>query len=270
MLARVSEGKPVVDGVLGYEDSVLPALEHALIAGHDVILLGERGQAKSRIIRSLVDLLDEWLPVVAGSEINDDPYQPVSRVARDLVAEAGDDTPDHLGAPQRTLRREAGHARHLDGRPDRRGRPDQGGRGPLPLRRAHPALRARSPHEPGDLRHQRAPGPRRAHPGRPARRARGAGRPDPRPQGAPAARHPARGLGQPGGLHEPGTDHHPAQGPVRCTHPHPLPAGPRDRAHDRRPGGPGLRHPERPARDPRVHVRDRRRGSASSPAAARG
>ena len=66
MLVRVSEGKPVVDGVLGYEDSVLPALEHALIAGHDVILLGERGQAKSRIIRSLVDLLDEWLPIVAG------------------------------------------------------------------------------------------------------------------------------------------------------------------------------------------------------------
>ena len=78
MLVRVSEGKPVVDGILGYDDSVLPQLEHALIAGHDVILLGERGQAKSRIIRSLVDLLDEWLPVVAGSEINDDPYQPVS------------------------------------------------------------------------------------------------------------------------------------------------------------------------------------------------
>ena len=90
---RVSQGKPVVEGVLGYSDSVLPALEHALIAGHDVIFLGERGQAKSRMIRSLVYLLDEWLPVVAGSEINDDPYQPVSRMARDLVAEAGDDTP---------------------------------------------------------------------------------------------------------------------------------------------------------------------------------
>ena len=72
---------------------MLPALEHALIAGHDVIFLGERGQAKSRMIRSLVGLLDEWLPIVAGSEINDDPYRPVSRMARDLVAEAGDDTP---------------------------------------------------------------------------------------------------------------------------------------------------------------------------------
>jgi magnesium chelatase subunit I len=93
VLERVVAGKPVVEGVLGYSDSVLPALEHALIAGHDVIFLGERGQAKSRMIRSLVNLLDEWLPIVAGSEINDDPYRPVSRMARDLVAEAGDDAP---------------------------------------------------------------------------------------------------------------------------------------------------------------------------------
>ncbi|HXW39075.1 MAG TPA: magnesium chelatase, partial [Acidimicrobiales bacterium] len=72
---------------------VLPQLENAVLAGHDVILLGERGQAKTRIIRSLVGLLDEWLPVVAHSEINDDPYHPVSRFARDLVAEQGDETP---------------------------------------------------------------------------------------------------------------------------------------------------------------------------------
>ncbi len=64
-----------------------------MLAGHDIIFLGERGQAKTRIIRSLTGLLDEWLPVVAGSEILDDPYHPVSRHARDLVAEKGDDTP---------------------------------------------------------------------------------------------------------------------------------------------------------------------------------
>jgi len=93
VLVCVSEGRPLVEGVLGYEDTVLPALEHALIAGHDVIFLGERGQAKSRMIRSLASLLDEWLPIVASSEINDDPYRPVSRMARDLVAEAGDETP---------------------------------------------------------------------------------------------------------------------------------------------------------------------------------
>src|SRR3989440_10115636 len=92
-LARISSGKPLVDGVIGFDDTVLPQLENALLAGHDVILLGERGQAKTRIIRSLVDLLDEWSPAVAGSEINDDPYRPVSRVARDLVAAQGDDTP---------------------------------------------------------------------------------------------------------------------------------------------------------------------------------
>ena len=90
---RIAAGKPVVDGVVGYDDTVLPQLENALLAGHDTILLGERGQAKTRIIRSLVELLDEWLPVVAGSEINDDPYHPVSRHARDLVRDHGEDTP---------------------------------------------------------------------------------------------------------------------------------------------------------------------------------
>src|SRR5881227_12841 len=92
-LARISSGKPLVDGVIGFDDTVLPQLENALLAGHDVIFLGERGQAKTRIIRSLVSLLDEWTPTIAGSEINDDPYAPVSQHARLLVAERGEDTP---------------------------------------------------------------------------------------------------------------------------------------------------------------------------------
>ena len=92
-VARIAAGEPLFDGVLGYEDTVMPQLENALLAGHDVIFLGERGQAKTRIIRSLTGLLDEWMPIVAGSEINDDPYAPVSKHARDLVAEQGDDTP---------------------------------------------------------------------------------------------------------------------------------------------------------------------------------
>ena len=79
--------------MVGYDDSVLPQLENALLAGHDVIFLGERGQGKTRLIRSLTRLLDEWLPVVAGSEINDDPERPVSAAARALVADRGDDTP---------------------------------------------------------------------------------------------------------------------------------------------------------------------------------
>ncbi len=90
---RIASGNPVVEGVIGYEDSVLPQLENALLAGHDIIFLGERGQAKTRMIRSLTGLLDEWLPYISGSEIYDDPYRPVSRHAHDLVAEKGDDTP---------------------------------------------------------------------------------------------------------------------------------------------------------------------------------
>jgi magnesium chelatase subunit I len=90
---RISAGLPLVAGVLGFDDTVLPQLENALLAGHDIVFLGERGQAKTRIIRSLTDLLDEWMPIVAGSEINDDPYAPVSRHARQLIAEKGDDTP---------------------------------------------------------------------------------------------------------------------------------------------------------------------------------
>ncbi len=75
-IARIREGEALFPGVLGYEDTVLPQLENALLAGHDVIFLGERGQAKTRMIRSLTGLLDEWMPIIAGSEINDDPYHP--------------------------------------------------------------------------------------------------------------------------------------------------------------------------------------------------
>ncbi len=92
-VVKIRAGEPLFEGVLGYEDTVLPQLENALLAGHDVIFLGERGQAKTRMIRSLVGLLDEWMPIVAGSEINDDPYAPVSAHAKALVAEQGDDTP---------------------------------------------------------------------------------------------------------------------------------------------------------------------------------
>jgi magnesium chelatase subunit I len=92
-VAKIRDREPLFPGVLGYDDTVLPQLENALLAEHDIIFLGERGQAKTRMIRSLVDLLDEWLPVVAGSEINDDPYHPVSAHARRAVDDQGDDTP---------------------------------------------------------------------------------------------------------------------------------------------------------------------------------
>jgi magnesium chelatase subunit I len=86
-------GEPLLPGILGYDETVLPQIENAVLAGQDVILLGERGQAKSRIARSLVSLLDEWVPEVAGAELHDDPLHPVSVYARTLVAEEGDMTP---------------------------------------------------------------------------------------------------------------------------------------------------------------------------------
>jgi magnesium chelatase subunit I len=92
-VSAIEAGRPLFEGVMGYEDTVMPQLENAILAGHDVVFLGERGQAKTRMIRSLTGLLDEWMPIVEGSEINDDPYAPASRHARDLVASMGDETP---------------------------------------------------------------------------------------------------------------------------------------------------------------------------------
>jgi magnesium chelatase subunit I len=90
---RLAAGIALTSSVLGYEDTVLPQLETALLAGHDIILLGERGQAKTRIIRSLVELLDEWLPIIEGSDVRDDPYAPISAYGIDLVAAKGEKTP---------------------------------------------------------------------------------------------------------------------------------------------------------------------------------
>ena len=228
----IAAGASLVPGVLGFEDTVVPQLENAILAGHDIILLGERGQAKTRVIRSMVGLLDEWMPIVAGSEINDDPYNPVSRYALDRVEELGEATPIDVGAPLAALRREAGHARHLHRRPHRRGGPDQDRRGPLPERRAGAALRPHPARQPRHLRHQRAAGPLGADPGRAAQHPRRARRADPGPPHPAAARHHARRHGQPRGLHEPRPHHHAAQGPLRRADPHALPVRDHDRGQD--------------------------------------
>ncbi|MDQ6612447.1 MAG: magnesium chelatase [Gemmatimonadota bacterium] len=93
LIARLKQGGPLFRGVLGYEETVMPQIVNALLARHNFILLGLRGQAKSRILRALVTLLDEHMPIVAGSEINDNPFAPISKYAKTLIAQAGDETP---------------------------------------------------------------------------------------------------------------------------------------------------------------------------------
>lgn len=93
LIQKILAGETLFPGILGYDKTVLPQIEHAILARHDIILLGLRGQAKTRILRMLVFLLDEYMPVVKGSDINDDPLRPISRYARELIEEQGDDTP---------------------------------------------------------------------------------------------------------------------------------------------------------------------------------
>ncbi|WP_328292460.1 magnesium chelatase [Kineococcus sp. NBC_00420] len=93
LVARMRAGEDRFPGVVGYEDTVAPELERALLAGHDVVLLGERGQGKTRLLRSLVGLLDEWTPVIEGSELNEHPYAPLTPASRRRVAAEGDDLP---------------------------------------------------------------------------------------------------------------------------------------------------------------------------------
>src|SRR6476661_4815333 len=93
LLDRLAAGGPLFAGVIGYEETVMPQIVNALLSRHNFILLGLRGQAKSRILRALVGLLDDAMPIVAGSEVNDNPFAPISRYAKNLLHEAGDDAP---------------------------------------------------------------------------------------------------------------------------------------------------------------------------------
>ncbi len=93
LIARIEHKEELFPGIIGYEQTVVPALVNAILAKHDIILLGLRGQAKSRIVRQLTSLLDEYVPLIMGSEINDDPSSTVSKFGTDLVAELGDQTP---------------------------------------------------------------------------------------------------------------------------------------------------------------------------------
>lgn len=93
LIRKIQKNEVLFPGILGYDKTVLPQIQHALLSKHDMILLGLRGQAKTRILRLLINFMDEYIPIVEGSEINDDPLNPLSKFAKDLIAEKGDDTP---------------------------------------------------------------------------------------------------------------------------------------------------------------------------------
>ena len=93
LIRKMLDREPFFPGIFGFEETVIPQLQNAILAGQDMIFLGERGQAKTRLIRSLTSLLDPWIPYVEGSEINDDPCAPISKYAKDFIAKHGDNTP---------------------------------------------------------------------------------------------------------------------------------------------------------------------------------
>jgi len=93
LIEKLRKGEELFPGILGFEDTVIPQLENAILSGQDIIFLGERGQAKSRLIRSLVNLLDNEIPIIAGSEVNDNPFAPISKLGQDIVADQGESTP---------------------------------------------------------------------------------------------------------------------------------------------------------------------------------
>ncbi len=93
LIQKLRNKETVFAGIWGYEETVIPDLERAILAGHDVNLLGLRGQAKTRLARLMVNLLDEYVPYIEGSELNDDPFNPISRYGKDTLRELGDNTP---------------------------------------------------------------------------------------------------------------------------------------------------------------------------------
>ncbi len=102
LISKIRAGSPLFPGILGYDDTVVPQIQNAVLSKHDMLFLGLRGQAKTRMLRQLVHLLDDAIPVVAGSEVNDDPFAPLSKEARDRVASQGDATPiDWVGREAR-------------------------------------------------------------------------------------------------------------------------------------------------------------------------
>src|SRR3954471_4639253 len=93
LIQKLRDNKAIFPGIIGYDDTVIPQVENAILSGQDIIFLGERGQAKTRMARALIQLLDDEAPIIAGSEINDNPYAPISALGRKMAEEMGDDLP---------------------------------------------------------------------------------------------------------------------------------------------------------------------------------
>ena len=160
LICRLQKHEPLFPGIVGFDDTVVPQVVNAVLSRHNFILLGLRGQAKTRLIRMLATLLDERIPYIAGCEIRDNPFAPICKSCRDKTSRDGRCHADRLAFARRALRGEAGHSRRHDCRYDRRHRSHQGcARGPEHRRRADGPLRAAAAGESWHFRHQRAARP---------------------------------------------------------------------------------------------------------------
>src|SRR4051794_14733890 len=140
LLARMRSGETRFPGVVGFDETVLPDLERALLAGHDLVLLGERGQGKTRVIRTIVGLLEEWTPVIAGSELHEHPYEPITPAGRRRPAELRDPLPPPSLHPRERYPAETATPPTRGCVPTRGADPIQVGPGPPPRRPPTPPL----------------------------------------------------------------------------------------------------------------------------------
>ena len=225
-MQALSHGEDLFPGIIGYDSTVIPEINIGLIAGHDLLFLGEKGQAKSRLMRLIGRFLDPELPYldIPGCPVHEDPYRPITgpgpadagRVARGQGA-------DRLVAARSAVRRAAGAGDEVRRR-DRRDRSGPAGRRDEHVGQGGAALRLDSPHAPGHFCDERAAGARRTGPSRPVQHSRGARRANPRLSGALRDRRADPLFRQSGHLQPQRQGDSPTEGPHRLRHPHPLSA----------------------------------------------
>ena len=221
LLVRLRSKEHILPGIVGYEETVLPEIENGVLAGHHMIFLGERGQAKSRIIRSLA-LLDEYVPAINGMRDQRRSLCADLPALRQLEGREGRRARDCVDRPRPSLRRKACDARRFGRGSDRRNRSDQSGRGTLPRRRRDDPLRTDPAHQSRHLRHQRAARSDREGAGRTVQFDGREGRSDQRLQDSAANRCGVRRERESRGLHLARAHHHAAEGSLRHPDSHAL------------------------------------------------